>query len=733
MESVTKGMDNPVLPADKTEKKFKKFRAWEFPCVISRLVCGGATLCLPAGVPAIQSEHPAFTINKVVLKAEPAKIWNGNNLTLTCVAEISKAPDTEPLQPSFVFYKDDKQCYNTTSQKDEAHYVISPARFSHWGQYSCAVYVNRKNRKSEDLPVRIQGVSTPKVSVSKKEVKEGEEVTIRCEATEETAPIIFQFFKIKGNDKQSKIRPALTINSAEVNFLVEEGDKNLFFECTAEMSSMFAKETSEASERLLVTVSEPFSTPSIQVHPSTNITEGDRLKVDCKVVASPRFKEPRIEILIQKDKTILATQKDETSASFSKDLAVIADEGNYTCKAESGLASKTNSVYIHVTELFPRPTLYVGKEISEGDFLSFSCFVNGFKADNLSFFLEKINGTLNTRMKPGGKYSKSGTELDSGLYMCKVTIRNITKKSEPNMVTVYAPISMPVLFPITKIPEVVVGQNLTLICKSERGTPPITYTLFRGAERLRNITVKAKGGNATFTLNVSTLSHLSGYRCKANNKNKRPSPFSNALNFTMIAPIQKVVLEKIPTDGKVENGKDLSLLCRIIEGSWPFEFKFYRKDKSDHFHWVIVNQSIAIWHQKNFNKEQEGSYYCTASNRASYIQSNIVDIKVVLASWKKAVIVVFVVLIAAAILATAIWWYFQKKRKAKQMTMEMSRPVTVINSHNEKPLPGQNNETESHYPQGFNEDGENHSVKPEEKKDNGENNDARIERCLDAT
>ncbi|XP_030064282.1 platelet endothelial cell adhesion molecule isoform X2 [Microcaecilia unicolor] len=686
------------------------------------------------GILAIQSEHTAFTINKVVLKAEPNEIWNGNNLTLTCEAEISKVPGTDPLQPSFVFYKDDVQIFNTTSLNDEAHYIISPARFSHWGEYSCAVYVNRKNRKSEELPVRIRGVSAPQISVSKKEVKEGEKVTVRCEASEEKAPIIFKIFKVNRNDKQEKTRPAHNTNYVDVDFLVEEGDKNLFFECTAEVSSTFAKETSEASERLLVTVSEPFSTPSIQVYPSTNITEGDRLTVYCTVLASSIFKESDIEILIQKDKTILTNQKHDTSASYSKDLAVVADEGNYTCKAESGLASKTSSVYIHVTELFPRPALQVGEEISEGDALSFSCSVSGFKAENLTFYLEKINSTMTTRMKTGGKYKKTGLEQDRGLYVCKVTIRNITKKSEPRMVTVYAPVSTPVLSPATKMQEVVMGQTLILMCKSERGTPPITYTLFRGTEQLYNITRKTKGESAEFKLNVSTLSHLSGYRCKGNNKNKLSSPFSTALNFTVIAQIQKVILETIPSSGEVENGRDLTLMCRIIDGSWPVTFTFYRKDKSDHVHQEIINKSTSIWHQRTFDKEQEGSYYCTASNRASRIHSNILDIKVILASWKKAVIAVFVVLMAVGVAAAVTWWYLQKKRKAKQITVEMSGPVTVTNSHNEKPLPGQNNETESHCPPGFNEDGENHTVRPEEEKeDAGENTYARIEGCLDAT
>ncbi|XP_029456604.1 platelet endothelial cell adhesion molecule isoform X2 [Rhinatrema bivittatum] len=672
------------------------------------------------GILAVESQTIVFTIDKVVLRAEPAETKGGDNLTLTCTAEISKAPGATTLLSQFIFYKEDLQLYNTSSAKDEAVYLISPARFSHSGSYSCAVLVNDKLQKSEDLLIKVEGVSRPNLNVSKNEVKEGEEVTVRCEALEEKPPITFKFFKIQNNkEKLMKTRLVTSINFAEVVFPVEEGDKILQFECTAEISSVFARETSQTSFRKLVTVTERLTTPTIRVSPSTNITEGDRLKVDCAAVFSHIFKSQPIEILIQKDKTILANEKDKQYASYSKDVAVIADEGNYTCKAESEKVSKSSSVYIHVTELFPRPTLNsMWKEFSEGDSLSFVCHITGFKAENLTFFLEKMNSTFISRMRSGGKYSKRTTESDSGSYVCRVTIRNITKKSEPSMITVYAPVSRPVLDHATNVLEVVVGQILTLTCRSEKGTPPITYTLFRGAERLDNFTAKAKGEAAVFKLNVTTLLHLGGYRCMAENRNRETNIWSNILNFTAIVPVQRTVLRMIPSSGEVENGKDLTLICFIINGSWPVEFRFYHKDDVNHFHQEILNKSNSNWHKGTVSKDQEGSYYCTATNKANCIRSNIVEIKVILASWKKAVIAVFVVLISLGILTALIWWYLQKKKKAKHMTLEMSRPAAVTSSFNEKPPPGQNNEAESHYVSAptFNEDGENHAIKAAEEK-----------------
>lgn len=67
----------------------------------------------------------------------------------------------------------------------------------------------------------------------------------------------------------------------------------------------------------------------------------------------------------------------------------------------------------------------------------------------------------------------------------------------------------------------------------------------------------------------------------------------------------------------VESGESFVLQCSVNEGSGPITYRFYREKEGRPFYQITLNDTQAMWHKQHASKEQEGQYYCTASNRAN--------------------------------------------------------------------------------------------------------------------
>lgn len=654
---------------------------------------------------AVVDDH-VFTINSIVLNASPSsEVSRGTGINLTCSVDIIQS---SPVQIQYYFYKEDNLIYNVTSVSARAVYSIVPAQVSHSGFYKCGVNANSKQRSSKELKLTVKGLAKPNITVSTREAKEGDWVDVTCKVPDENPPFDFSFIKMNQFQKREQVsRKALHKNYATTAFQVAEGDTILYFLCNAAIQTMVHSETSELSESKIVTVTAPFSAPKITVWPSGNITEGKNMTVECNVITSHTNSED-IQITLQKDKQIMQSSKKRIEFNV---IATLVHMGNYTCKAESDTVSKTSSMYISVAELFSRPRLVASStDISEGGVLSLSCFIAGQNQTLLNFFLEK-DRTSRIPMKQYGKFSKKAEEKDSGSYVCGVTMQNITKISSAVRILVYAAVSRPDLTLDSPGSDVVVGQAFRLACKSKRGTPPIQYALFRGNDSLGRINVT---DNATAVFQVyPTTSHTSGeYRCEAKNKNKAPWTKSLALNISAIAPVRETILTMIPPNGEVEDGHELSLQCTEKDGSLPITFTFYHRDQSYKNHTLNVTtvpEHYASWIYYDF---KEGIYFCTASNKAKITRaSSPLLVKVVLASWKKAMIALSAVTISIAVAAGLIGWYLQRKKKVKQLSLEMAR---TKNSNNAKVSTGQNTAEDPYY--AHNENSENHIEKPTEEK-----------------
>ncbi|NXA35896.1 PECA1 protein, partial [Eudromia elegans] len=598
-----------------------------------------------------------FTINTVEIKAQPsAKVKNGAPMSIICHADISKKNDFQ-LRHNFTIFKNGKLVFMTTSDKGEAQYGIPMARSSDTGDYECTVEAGGKMKSSSSLHVWVTGMTKPILTAEKKEVLEGEVVKLRCELPEEEPPLYFFFRKIKMNSTPKEKRVSeLYRNFSTTEFAVEEGDNILHFDCFGRRYVNLELETSEPSNRTLVTVKEPFIKPTLNAKPSSNITEGDRIQIECSTVVARLH---GIEIILQKNKTILNSVQDEKLLKYST-VATLDDSGEYLCKVEQGRASKTTKLNVVVAELFPKPVLTASAfQLDENKELTLSCSISGFRKANFSILRRNSNGDLQW-LKNSRNLTMRVYVNNTGSYICKAEVKGIVKESKPVRINVYAPVSKPTLSVVSGLPEVVLGKPLWLICRSVMGTPPITFTFYKGNE-VKKIVVN--NTYATFLDENIRRNDKRGYKCDARNHHSSGMKTSNILNITVIVPTRNASLGSKP-HRQVEVGSDIVFVCTVQEGSWPIRFKIFKKtDRDDLVYETSENADRMVWHKEVMKREDTGTYYCIASNQANVdVKSQPITINVILAAWQKGMIAAFVLIAIAGAIALTLWWFLFKKK-----------------------------------------------------------------------
>ncbi|NWH67630.1 PECA1 protein, partial [Geococcyx californianus] len=599
-----------------------------------------------------------FTFNAVEISVQPSvKVKNGAPVSIICHADISKSSDFQ-LKHNFTIFKDRKAVFMTVSNKADARYEISQTRSSDTGDYECTVVAGRKAKSSNSVHVWVTGMTKPILITEKNEVLEGEVVKLRCELPGEVPPLYFFFRKIKMNSKpMEKYVLEHYRNFSVAEFSVEEGDNILQFDCFGRRIVELEFENSEHSNKTLVTVREPFVKPTLSAKSSSNITEGDKIQFECSTAVVHMSD---IEIILQKNKTILDSVRDQKLLKYSR-VATLEDSGEYLCKVEQGRASKSTKLNVLVSELFSKPILVASmSNLDENKELSLSCSISGFQ--NASFSILRKNSNGDILLKNSRNLTMRVNVSDTGSYACKAEVKGIVKESKPVRINVYAPVSKPTLSVVSGLPEVVVGKPLRLICRSMTGTPPITFTFYKGNNVKKTV---INDTYATFLDENIRQNDKRGYKCGARNNHSSGMKISNILNITVIVPIKNASLGSIP-NGQVEDGSETTFLCSVNEGTWPIHFKIFRK--TDHEVLIFERTEYAdrmLWHKETMSRQDTGTYYCMVSNRANVdVRSHPITISVILATWQKGVIAAFVLLPIAGAVTLTSWWFLYKKKKS---------------------------------------------------------------------
>ncbi|XP_043923993.1 platelet endothelial cell adhesion molecule-like isoform X2 [Protopterus annectens] len=638
------------------------------------------------------SAGSSLTIDDVRITALPSnEVNSGDNITIACFLNISTFGHFT-VDFEYKLLKDYITFHTVKTSDKIMQFKIAPAWITHSGIYQCHVKAQEKEKESTELKINVKGVSQPELSVSKSEVIEGEPVHLTCLVKEEYAFFLFSFYIASGN-KDPKVKKIRSYKNVAKITLTDWEDKTvpIIVRCQAELLGIDGA-ISPKSETRLIAIKDVFATPKINIWPSNNVTEADNVNITCTGKKNPSFRGP-FEIILKEGHRILATEKNNEFVSYLLRSAKINDSGIYECMAESSTVSKKDFRHVYVGELFSKPSFKICPSSAYRN-RTISCTATfSKKAQNATadiMLLKDDNVQIHRRLRiteMSETLQYKTQESAGGTYLCKVTLKNITKLSENCSLSV--PASIPEFSYNTKSTKVLLGENVTMSCYSKQGTPPVQYKFYRGVKLLGIVTMN-KPQPATLTVTVDSVQHTGEYRCTAENS-ITIAQHSKQMQIRVIVPIRTASLLVIPENGEVEDGKELIFVCSANNGSWPITFSLYRVKEQKPPKQRKENAVSAAFFHKPVSSETQGQYYCTATNNANMTaQSPVITITVLMATWKK-ILIAGIILTVLAVIIFLVYYNHFKKQKALMKNVEISKKTATMD-YNMKPASEQINE-----------------------------------------
>ncbi|XP_071750457.2 platelet endothelial cell adhesion molecule isoform X1 [Centroberyx gerrardi] len=284
----------------------------------------------------------------------------------------------------------------------------------------------------------------------------------------------------------TKDRRVLKKASVSLNhrYTAQAGDSGELV-CKAEWGSV-QKETYQT-----VTVKELFSKPQLTVEP-IDIFEGKRFKVTCSVSSYSRER-------IDNETILFSIYKDHVKLSKTDTYSAVAhssQNGNYTCKAQATTQSNTfikESTTLVVKAKVPvsQPVLsVVGGTLVLGKPFLLRCHSESGSLP-ITYTLHGPNRQPDLRVvsRPGDQalFNTSAIQRSSDIRNFLCHARNnefnppMTSSDQKllRMTNIIEPVSKPILTMYPNMGDVSEGQDLTLVCTVQRGTPPINFTWYR--------------------------------------------------------------------------------------------------------------------------------------------------------------------------------------------------------------------------------------------------------------
>ncbi|XP_020778311.2 LOW QUALITY PROTEIN: platelet endothelial cell adhesion molecule [Boleophthalmus pectinirostris] len=590
-----------------------------------------------------------YIIDNVGLSLLPSSsVDSGTNVTLVC--EVSISQDSSSYPPfRFHFIKNDQVISRLDTQEDRVAYELHPARAADTGSYGCHVNIEEKSKSSQEKTLTVTGLQKPILHLNATSIFESEDVLASCSAPSEKGALVFFFYqRFRSGDTQEVKRATSTGNSLETKLgLRHIGDSHIY--CDYELPLVGR---SNHSNQVQVTVKRMFIDPTMNILPSSEVYEGDVIEVVCKVVGAPRDVE--VNVFLIKDRKILRREPVSLSHRFrAKD----GDSGELVCKAESGALQKETYMKITVKELISKPRLIVEPlDLFEGDFLKMTCSVSIYVPDRIqnsslrySIYKER------TQVHQGSVYNISADASVNGKYSCRVQASSSTgsfiKESTTEIVIAKVPVSKPTMRVVGG--TLILGKPFQLICYSEKGSLPISYTL-HGPKNYKEVKVITRPLEAgVFNVTVSKSSDLNNFLCLARNHKKLPPETANQLltSTIIIEPVSKPILTSVPDMGDITERHDVTLYCSVLRGSPPVTFTWYRAESRT----LLVSETSTKLKASHVIRlvgtDHNGGYYCTATNSANATKnSDVLTIAVKMAGWKKALIAIVCLLLLVALI-----------------------------------------------------------------------------------
>ncbi|KAM7442287.1 Hemicentin-1 [Porites harrisoni] len=482
-------------------------------------------------------------------------VVEGDNVTLHCNATGIPTPNITWTKDSNLTVIHQGETYNVADIERKAA-----------GDYTCRAWNGVGKQANATASVTVHYKSVLDMSLSNVTAVEGDNVTLRCNATGNPAPNIT--WNKKGNPEV--LYQGETYSIANIR-RTAGGD----YSCTA-WNGVGKKVSASAS----VTVHYP---PSISgLPPNTVIQEGKNVTLYCNVTGNPSpkitwTKDGSVKVLSEAERFIILNVTRQQA-------------GDYVCTARNGMGTSANTTLM-LTVHYPSSvgTRPINQTVMEGQNVTLHCNATGNPAPNITWTKDG-NAVV---LYQGETYTIYNIQREAaGGYTCTAWNGVDDQTNATTSITVYYPA---VIHQAPSNQTVLEYSNITLVCNATSNPPSnIVWTQNENSTILHQ-------GNAFIIRNVTRNFNGKRYKCTTVN-NVTEDAYSYAV-VTVLYPPEVSVM----SPNRVLEGDNVSLICNVSGNPHPNVAWVRARDNS-----VLINDSKALL--TNINRTESGVFHCLAWN-----------------------------------------------------------------------------------------------------------------------
>uniref|UniRef100_A0A8C7S325 Platelet endothelial cell adhesion molecule n=1 Tax=Oncorhynchus mykiss TaxID=8022 RepID=A0A8C7S325_ONCMY len=280
-----------------------------------------------------------------------------------------------------------------------------------------------------------------------------------------------------------------------------------------------------------IKVKELFSKPVLVMKPR-EVFETERFTLNCD---TDRYSHERINIGDVKyslyRNQVLLTSGGNYSATARPSL-----NGNYSCQAQAQGRGQTKKIFKNSTQIVLKakvpvsvPLLsVVGGRLILGKPFQLQCQSdNGSLPITYTLLSPHRQAEFRVVRRPWDLALFNITSIHRSIDIHSFSCKAENNPSQPYMessgehlrrtATIIEPVSRPVLTVTPKMRDVAEGEDLTLTCTVQRGTPPITYTWYHTKSALPLVSKTTNDMRLSHSVQGVSREHGGGYYCVTNN------------------------------------------------------------------------------------------------------------------------------------------------------------------------------------------------------------------------
>nr|XP_033778769.1 basement membrane-specific heparan sulfate proteoglycan core protein isoform X4 [Geotrypetes seraphini] len=541
----------------------------------------------------------------VRIESSSDSITEGQTVDLSCVVAGHS-------QPTVTWYKKGG-ALSSNHQVSGSRLRIVQATAADSGEYICRVSSGAGMHEasvtiSVTSSASSSGVGPPvRIESSSNSITEGQSIELNCVVAGQSRPTVMWYRPGGALSSNHQVQgPRLRIVQATV---ADSGE----YICRARTGSG----TYEGSVTISVgssAVSPDIVSPVRIESPSTSITEGQSVELNCVVAG-----QSRPTVIWYRPSAALESNHQVSGSRLRIVQATSADSGKYICRVSSDAGTYEGSITISVTssafssDVSPVRIESSSNAITEGQTLELNCIASGQSQATVIWY--RPGGTLTANHQVSGSRLRivQATSADSGEYVCRVSSDAGTHEGSITISVTGSSLPSPLVKIEPSSHSITEGQTVELNCLVTGHPQPM-------------VTWHKKGG--TLSSNHQVLGswlrivHFSPedsgeYICRASTSSGTQEA-SIIISITSSPGssyrLQSPVISIVPHSAVVRQGENATFKCRIHDGVQPIRMEWKMTNNQQLGDNVKISSNGSIITIVGARHSNQGAYRCVASN-----------------------------------------------------------------------------------------------------------------------